>query len=188
MSQLTQRHIDIIQALYERNIPLANGGEDDRRKLTRMIAEQICLEFGPKWGVKSTTPNHPQSKDTIVEQNDNGSLNIWDWQNGTTRKPQLRAGQPPDHVEFHHFIEVSPVNHLQVPSNGDNQNPPVEDNEVKELLHNVLKNQQTMLENQATMIGYFEYIRRSIEDVKIPEYPVYEGSILGFKVTLAPKK
>lgn len=108
---LNQRQVDIIWRLYELNIGLAEGNDDQRRVLTRKIAEQICYEFGVDWGTKASSSTNPQSKDSISFRSPN-KLENWDWQNGTTRKPQVTAGEPGVNITGQYFIEVRPMNHL----------------------------------------------------------------------------
>lgn len=109
------RGVDIVWALYNAHTDLANGTEDNRRQLTRMIAEQMCFELGKVWGTKKGGPGNPQSKDAIAYDNGNGTFDVWDWQNGATRQPQVTANQPPDYPRLtspQEFIEVTPVNHI----------------------------------------------------------------------------
>ena len=113
---LTQRHVEICRALHQRHIDLARGDDDQRRELTGMIAEQWCFEFGRDWGTKSRSPTAPRSKDALAHRTGPTSMDVWDWQNGSTREPNLREGQPPDYpnITDQFFIEVPPVNHLGV--------------------------------------------------------------------------
>jgi hypothetical protein len=113
---LTQRHVEICLALHERHVDLARGDDDQRRKLTGMIAEQWCFEFGTDWGTKSSSPAAPRSKDALAHRTGPSSMDVWDWQNGSTREPVLREGQPPDFpgIADQVFIEVAPINHLGV--------------------------------------------------------------------------
>ena len=77
----------IVRALYERHTELARGDEEQRRTLTRMIAEQASFELGPSWGTKRADAGRPPSKDAIAYRPGDGRLLCWDWQNGTTREP-----------------------------------------------------------------------------------------------------
>jgi hypothetical protein len=111
---LTQRHVEICRALHARHLDLARGDDDQRRALTGMIAEQWCFEFGKDWGTKKSSPAAPRSKDALAHRTGPSSMDVWDWQNGTTREPNLRDGQPPDFPDITDqiFVEVEPVNHL----------------------------------------------------------------------------
>jgi hypothetical protein len=114
--KLPARIGEICEALYERNRELAHSENDsDRRTLTKMIVEQVVLEFpGQSYGWKARSAalavQHP-SKDTIAQRQPDGRLFAWDWQSGTTRR-----WQNPDHLDItgQFFIDVSPVNHLGV--------------------------------------------------------------------------
>jgi hypothetical protein len=113
----------IVQALYERFRPLAEGNDDDRRALTRIIAQTFCARFGAEWGTKATYPHYPQSKDAIAFGYPSGSIDIWDWQNGATRAPQVRDGAPPTYPDARTkegnpqaFIRVDAYDHLAPPS------------------------------------------------------------------------
>jgi hypothetical protein len=114
----------IVQQLYERHIEQARGSDDDRRALTRAIAETFCARFGRSWGTKATTAKHPASKDAIAFLNEDYTIDVWDWQNGATRAPQVRDGQPPTYRDARTgpggppqaFIAVPPVDHLAADS------------------------------------------------------------------------
>lgn len=114
MMSLPARVDQIVRTLYERNKPLANGSEDDRRTLTRMMAEQTHFELGPVWGTKATSSTAQPSKDAIAYKLSATAFDVWDWQNGTTREPQTHPNDPPTypHVTGQYFIDVSPVDHL----------------------------------------------------------------------------
>lgn len=105
----------IIEALYSRYVVLAEGTDDDRRALTLKCAQQICFEFGSKWGTKSADSGRPPSKDAIAYF-DGITLYSADCFNGTTKKPSV-----PDQLEEspgQHFISVTPINHLGAPDSG----------------------------------------------------------------------
>lgn len=122
----------IVQQLYEHNLEMARGSDDERRALTTMIAETFCARFGPDWGTKATTARHPRSKDAIAHRGPQGTIDVWDWQNGATRAPQIRDGQPPTYPDARtgpggppqFFVEVAPVDHLAPPPTPDPPKPP----------------------------------------------------------------
>jgi len=92
---------------------LAQGSEDDRRTLTLMMAQQARLDLGAAYGTKRADPGRPPSKDAIAYQDVvNDKLYAWDWQNGSTREPQLHAGDTAGDITGQVFIVVSPVDHL----------------------------------------------------------------------------
>lgn len=103
--KLPDRAKEIVRALYERHKDLARGDDEQRRTLTRMIAEQVRFELGPSWGHKSADPGRPPSKDAIAFQ-DGAVLWGFDLFNGQTREPW------PDpeglNITGQHFIDVSP--------------------------------------------------------------------------------
>lgn len=96
-------------ALHAKHPDLAAGDDDQRRALTKIMAEQIRFDLGAEWGTKRADPNRPPSKDAIAYQSPSGLVS-WDWQNGGTRAPQVPPlfHEIPDQV----FIPVSGVNHL----------------------------------------------------------------------------
>lgn len=104
----------VIEELCAAHTNLQFGSEEDRRTLTKMIAETFCAEFGDHWGTKSQTRTHPQSKDAIAYRLDNSNLDIWDWQNGSTRAIVVNDGSQADYQNVaHFFIAVQPINHLK---------------------------------------------------------------------------
>lgn len=131
---------EIVQALYERNLVLAERqpgeseeqDQEQRRALTRKIIEQIVFEFPNEgWGGKSGDPGRPFSKDSIARcfeadlarcqgWNTTGRMFSWDWQDGTSRRP---AVPPMRHdITGQNFIPVAGVDHLG--TNGPPVPPP----------------------------------------------------------------
>jgi hypothetical protein len=109
--QLPDRAKAIVVTLYNQNVDLARGDDEQRRRLARKIAEQCRFELGPTWGHKSADPTRPPSKDAIAQQQPDGRLIGWDLFNGSTREPFPE----PESMDLtgQHFIDVSPgVNHL----------------------------------------------------------------------------
>jgi len=107
----------IVRALYDQHLELARGSDDDRRRLTFMMATTFAAAFGPRWGLKASSKTAPQSKDTIAFDNMDGTFDAFDWQNGTTREPQVRDGQAPTfpRIGDQWFIDVIPHNFLAPP-------------------------------------------------------------------------
>lgn len=197
MPALTQRQVDIVEALYGLNIDLARGDDDQRRQLTRKIAEQIRFEFGPRWGTKSTTPSHPQSKDAIAFDNQNGTIDVWDWQNGTTREPQIDAGDEPDFTNLtQHFIAVSPINHLagEVPDDDDDDND--EEAALAAILKKIAENTEAIRADQIRLLEGQSAIMQAIQvllDKPTPEippvkFPEYKASTFFGTITLRPQQ
>jgi len=117
MTAFPPRGIEIIDQIRATFPDLAKlRDEESRRKLTRLIVEQMCYELGPAWGTKARDARSPQSKDSIAYKRQDGSMDIWDWQNGETRDRQIKWGDPPSYanVSDAYFIEVQPINHLYV--------------------------------------------------------------------------
>ena len=110
--RLPDRVQDITVELYNRNLALAHGDDDQRRQLARMIAEQARYELGPSWGHKRADPGRPPSKDAIAQQQPDGKLFAWDLFNGATREPNA----DPESIDItgQTFIVVPPVNHLGI--------------------------------------------------------------------------
>lgn len=166
---LPARVAEIAQALYEQNRSLAQGTDDDRRVLTRKIAEQTRYELGSEWGTKASSRNNPQSKDAIAMQT-GGRLYVWDWQNGSTREPQIRAGQPGDDVTGQYFISVDPVNHLSVgttppPSGGGSATPPpvvvaCDTSKIEKQAADILASQELILEQ----LGKLPAVEETVQD------------------------
>jgi hypothetical protein len=111
---LPSKAVEVVNKMYEMNQNLAHGSEEQRRQLTKMIAEQLCFNLSSDWGTKSRDTTAPQSKDSIAFRINEFTMDVWDWQNGTTLKPQLIAGQPPTYPSLtgHHFIQVNPIDHI----------------------------------------------------------------------------
>lgn len=136
--KLPQRVKDIIWILYDLHRALAHGSDENRRALTRIIAEQVRYELGNLWGTKAQTPSHPPSKDTLallmvtewqepvqvdalvqhaIQEHMSRAQSIgittmwaWDWQNGETRQPWPDPESRT--ITGQHFIAVEPINHL----------------------------------------------------------------------------
>jgi hypothetical protein len=107
--------------LYERNPTLAHGDDNQRRRLTRMIAEQIAFVLGDRWGCKKRAGlgDDWQSKDAIAFLEDDGTVSVWDWQSGATRRRVVNEGDPPTYPRLPQdeatFMPVLQTNHLDWP-------------------------------------------------------------------------
>lgn len=142
----------ILDQMYEQYKDLANGNDDQRRKLTRMIASTFAAKYNDtNWGTKSTTPNHPQSKDSLVYKLPNGNLDIFDWQSGNSRQPILNDGQGPTFANVnHHFIEVEPFDWLSLDELIDN---PVIDDPSQDDNSNLEQRIITLEQNVSVLMG-----------------------------------
>ena len=110
--RMPERGVQIVHALYARNVELAKGNDDQRRAITRKIIEQFICEF-PDDGYtgKSADPSRPFSKDSIARRSE-GRLYAWDWQNGSTREPSVKAGQLASDITGQHPIPLGCIDHL----------------------------------------------------------------------------
>ena len=195
---LSVRHIEIINQLYNRNIALANGDDNQRRKLTTMINEQNCFEFGTRWGNKARRVGGTVSKDAIGFLEDDRTVSVWDWQNGTTRKPQVKAGDEPDfpHLPLNEaaFIPVSPVDHLsgEQPGNGDEDDG--DDTDILSKLNEIQSQLLTMQQAQSQQNQYLQQVVDLLRQIIVRPstsfpiiYPNYVGRIFGISITLTPE-
>ena len=101
--------------------------DEDRRKLTKMIAEQCRYEFGSPWGTKRYGGG-PPSTDMIVFK-DGTIFWGWDWSipSGIAQYPE---GEDLSLDPQQKFIPVEPVNHLSsdpVPAPPPVEPPPTVD-------------------------------------------------------------
>lgn len=181
---LPQEVFDAIVALHARHPDLSNGNDDQRRQLTRMMAEQSAFIMGLAWGTKAQSPTHPQSKDQIAHRISPTEFDVWDWQNGTTREVQVHPNSPPnERVTGQFFIAVSPINHLgstPIPT------PPPDDK-----LDHIIENQMAITQSQTAIIRALDNLAGEVNalvDRPHPPAPIYEGRIFGFGITLTPRK
>lgn len=173
------RQAEIIESLYGLHLDMARGTDDQRRELTKMMAQQFAFEYGREYGIKSADPTRPPSKDAIAIQF-LGRLYSWDWQNGTTREPQVRVGQEAEDITGQNFIPVEPFNYLG--DNGDTNNPPdnppEDDEQLAALLQTIIDNQHSLAETQSALISAQVDILQRIDliaakaDVKFPDYEI----------------
>lgn len=91
--------------------------EDRCRAWVKTLAEQFSFQYGSSWGVKSSSPGAPQSKDVLAHTSD--QLRGWDMLVGAgTGFPTLN--DPPVAIPDHEmkpqaFIPVTATNHLKEP-------------------------------------------------------------------------
>jgi hypothetical protein len=117
-----QRLVEIIDTFYATHPHLAKGSDAQRRDVMRMIHEQYEHELPPaqrgRWGNKKRAglSDVDRSKDGSAYLEDDGTVSVWDVQNGTTRERAVNAGDPPSHPHLPAgeatFIRVEPVNHF----------------------------------------------------------------------------
>lgn len=194
---LSERQVSIVNQLYMMNLTLARGDEGQRRQLTQKIDEQIRFEFGPRWGMKARAGGNisTASKDAIGYLEDDGTVSVWDWQNGSSREPQVHAGEAPHypHLPLSEaaFIPVEAVNHLSsVPDNGGETEDDPNVAKILEVVQKILTTQQTILENQVRLSQAMQVLIDKpfpeIPPITFPEY-VASNRFLG-TITLKPKQ
>jgi hypothetical protein len=116
--QFPEVGVRVAQGLYERHTDLANGSDDQRRQLIKMIGENICAVLGSRWGnkVRAGLGDEYRSKDGIAYREDDGTISVWDIQDGGSRKYVVPAGAEPTYPHIGpaeaRFIELSPIDHL----------------------------------------------------------------------------
>ena len=209
--QLTQRHVEIVNTLYMANLTLARGDDNQRRQLTQKIDEQICFEFGNRWGMKARAGGsiNDASKDSIGYHETDGTVSSWDWQNGSSRAPQIHANQEPDypHLPLSEatFVSVFPVNHLIVLNPGDEgDNDGVTEGGVifitPEQFDSMLKTIADSNKELAVVHGEIIRAREQLNGIMqmleqiisspLPDFtfPTYEANTVLGKITLTPKK
>lgn len=203
--------VDVIDKLMARFPSLIKNPDgtfvDDvkRRLLTRMIAEQMVFQtLDNRWGVKSVSEGAVQGKDGIAWDRQDGTIDIWDWQNGTTRKRQVNTGDSPHHpAEHQFFIKVMPINHLEgiimPPPDDVDWNFDEMMKEIKEIKTSQQSYFTRLLEFETVMAQALAGISqnlneihsklRQIEEKPVPapviKYPSYRGS-LGLRLNLDP--
>lgn len=182
----------IVDALYEREQALAHSpNEDDRRALTRRMAEQVRHELGETWGTKASSPMNPPSKDALAQKQPDGKLFAWDWQNGATRLPQ----RPPLFYDItgQHFIAVNPVNHLAAvprPVPTPEPSPPAPDltvmlQQIRDLLGSVARQVE---ETRTSLEQRTDRMQAGLEVLASRPLGVpLRGSIFGVPVVLRPE-
>lgn len=107
-----QRGVEIIEIFLVNHRGLAQGDDDARRLLTKMIAEQMRFELGA-WSTKSASSIRPPSKDSLARPINNGpTFCNWDWQHGTTRERSVMTGQAGEFIDDQHLLPTAAVNHL----------------------------------------------------------------------------
>lgn len=174
------RGVEIIDAFLERAEyrMLAQGSEDDRRTLTRRIAQQLRFELGPGWGTKKAGEGNPQSKDAVAFSQP-PALVCWDWQNGTTRARQVQAGELATDIHDQFFIDVEPINVLSIPSSEPVPTTPVPDGwEPIALQLDGLRRDIVELRNELNATT------TTINQIKARQDNVLQGSAFGFSIVL----
>ena len=121
-----------VTSLTISNRSLAHSdSDDDWRQLTRLIAEQIAFALGDRWGCKKPAGlgYEWRSKDALAYREDDGTVSVWDWQSGASRRRVVNAGDEPDYPRLTAgeaaFVPVAGANHLGwQPGDPGRQQPP----------------------------------------------------------------
>jgi hypothetical protein len=164
----------IVKTFWALHPELANGSEDQRRALTRMMIEQIVFEFPTDgYGGKSADPSRPFGKDSIALLRPDGRLFACDWQNGTTRLPHADLNF--EDITGQNFIHVPGVNHL-----GDTRMDPLPPPRDLQAAIDALSSNVEMLraELAQTNADLAALVRRPL--------PLYRGTVFGITITLQP--
>jgi hypothetical protein len=186
MPDFPQRGQEIIDALYAQNVALATGDLDQQRLLTRLIAEQISFELGPRWGIKAASPTRPPGPSELAFNAP--PLYIYRWSDGDGHVTGLPGSplhppllMPLDQSRGQVFIPVDPVDHLRVsdtrpPPRSDPPAPPVDlapllaRIAVLEQTVNALASQMPVVADDAHEALHRRY-PRYVAKVKIPKTP-----------------
>ena len=162
----------IVQALYERNLELANGDDDQRRALIMKCAQQVRFELGERWGTKRAGEGRPPSKDALAYF-DGAMLFSADCFNGSTRKPDVPDFLEP--VPGQVFIAVSPINHLSAPP-VDPPPPPPPTDDLRQLVAALTENMEAFRRAAQSKINELEgksiVAEARLKDLEEKEPPV----------------
>lgn len=120
----------VVEQMHARFADTLPETEDGARAFTHMVIQQLVFLFpAGGWCWKSSTPNHPPSKDVVARQLE-GRLEGWDIliAAGETG-PRRLAGYPPEYHDLiaagpQHPIHVEPFNYLPRPVDEGGVRPP----------------------------------------------------------------
>jgi len=129
----------IVNTLWSQHRELAAGDAEAQRELTRMIAEQIAFDLGPRWGVKAAGPGRPQGPSELAY--DAPPLYIWRWSDGDGHVTGIIGAplpdpllEPLDQTAGQVFLKVDPIDHLGALADTRPQGPPPAALDLKSLL------------------------------------------------------
>lgn len=198
--QIPEKVVSITKLLWAQHIDLARGDDNQRRALTKIIAEQVRFALGPSWGTKSAGEGRPPSKDAIAYVDEAGRLWGWDSLNGGTR--EVSSIREMEDITGQEFLPVLPIDHLNTgavspagtPTGGP---PPVQPPRVDvgsvvaaiaEVAALVKGSMQAQSEGFDSLSQQHERIYADLKErtkpVPPPSFPVYQGSITLFGRTL----
>jgi len=104
-------------------MPTSGEKEEIFRQWCIRFAEQVAFSFPNQgWGMKRASDGRPISKDTLTQQQANGTLFVWDMFGNVGTDNTTVNGDPSNMVITDQvFVPVTPTNHL-----GSTPPPPVE--------------------------------------------------------------
>jgi len=179
---LPPRAQEIIDEMY-RNYKSLAFTEENQRKLTFMIAEQICYELGPEWGCKSADSTRPQSPSNIAYQSADG-LVCWRWLDGdgSISGTPFGVAHPPvfANIPTQNFIPVKPVNHLEITS-------PKSDEVPKESIKNLLDDIGHLSLDLAEVRRELDELKDELVMIKVKLDRRYVSKIFGVTVVTKPE-
>jgi len=108
--EFPSRAQDIVVTLYQQHKDLAAGDDDQRRSLTKLMAEQIRFELGPEWGTKSAGTGPPAVEGFDRAADERAPVSAATGRTAASREPFGTIGCP--EIPGQIFIPVDPVNHL----------------------------------------------------------------------------
>jgi hypothetical protein len=185
------RATEVLQALHAKHRDLANGDDDTRRALMRIIAQQLAFELGSHYGVKSAGVGRPQGPSTIAYESPDG-FGGWRVIDGDGSATGVVNGPIP-HPPFQSFagqvfIPVPPTDHLGV-------RPPIPDlppitvptpPERPPAVPSEAVDPSAILAALARVDASLTALEARLADLDAREPPTYRGSLFGITVVLHP--
>src|SRR5262245_55363145 len=109
--EVPQRIYEIVLLFYNDNVLMAQGTDNQVRKLTEMMVEQIAYEFGPKWSLKESGTQ--RSKAAIMYCD---PVNVWAyyWQNPISKRPASPPEFEYSEIDRTLLVAVERTDHLGV--------------------------------------------------------------------------
>lgn len=121
-----------------------------RNYMRKMIEQIVFSNPNQGWGWKSADESRPPSKDSLANNKlaENDLLN-WDMFGGVgTGRPTLNIDPDSSSIKGQHFIDVTGVNHLELPGPLPIPNPPVDNSDlIKNLQRRVSELEASVLKN-----------------------------------------
>jgi hypothetical protein len=186
------RATEILQALHAKHRDLAEGNDDTRRALMRIIAQQLAFELGSHYGVKSAGVGRPQGPSTIAYESPDG-FGGWRVIDGDGSATGVVNGPIP-HPPFQSFsgqvfIPVPPTDHLGVRAVPDL--PPITVSMPPErppAPPSASIDPSAILGALARLDATLTALEAHVADLDAREPPTYRGSLFGIAVVLHPDR